>query len=91
MKEKKIPMRRCVGCNTSKPKGELIRISAYEGEIKIDNTGRAKGRGVYLCRNSECFDKAQKRKAISRHLEVNVSEEELVKLFEELKEYERKN
>ncbi len=89
MKEKKIPMRRCVGCNTSKPKGELIRISAYGGDVKIDDSGRANGRGIYLCKSEDCFTKAKKRKAISRNLEIDISEQELARLFEELKEYER--
>lgn len=89
MKEKKIPMRRCVGCNTSKPKGELIRISAYGGDVKIDDSGRANGRGIYLCKSEDCFTKAKKRKAISRNLEIDISEQELERLFEELKEYER--
>lgn len=89
MKEKKIPMRRCVGCNTSKPKGELIRISAYGGDVKIDDSGRANGRGVYLCKSADCFTKAKKRKAISRNLEIDISEQELERLFEELKDYER--
>ncbi|MGP1569570.1 MAG: RNase P modulator RnpM [Eubacteriales bacterium] len=91
MREKKVPMRRCVGCNISKPKGELIRISAYEGKISIDNTGKAKGRGIYLCRDEECFEKARKRKAISRNLEVNVGEDELNRIFGELRKYERKD
>ena len=89
MKEKKIPMRRCVGCNTSKPKGELIRISAYGGDVKIDDSGRANGRGIYLCISADCFTKAKKRKSISRNLEIDISEQELERLFEELKEYER--
>ena len=46
MKNKKIPMRRCVGCMESKPKNSMIRIACYEGEISIDPAGKAKGRGV---------------------------------------------
>jgi predicted RNA-binding protein YlxR (DUF448 family) len=44
--EKKIPMRRCVGCMESKPKNQLIRIAGYEGNVSIDRTGKAKGRGI---------------------------------------------
>ena len=43
---KKTPMRRCVGCMTSKPKNELTRIACYEGEVHVDPSGKAKGRGV---------------------------------------------
>ncbi len=91
MKEKKIPMRRCAGCNESKPKGELIRISAYEGAINIDESGKAKGRGVYLCRDVGCVEKARKKKAISRSLGIDISPKDMSKLFEELKGYEREN
>lgn len=89
MKTKKIPMRRCVGCMESKPKSELIRVAGYEGQVSIDVTGKAKGRGVYLCPNTECFQKAQKRKAIGRNLEMDITPEQLEKLFEELKKYEK--
>ena len=82
-------MRRCVGCMESKPKGELIRVAGYEGQVSIDVTGKAKGRGVYLCPNTECFQKAQKRKAIGRNLEMDITPEQLEQLFEELKKYEK--
>ncbi|MBN7772140.1 YlxR family protein [Clostridium aminobutyricum] len=91
MKTKKIPMRRCVGCMESKPKNEMIRIAGYEGEVSIDLTGKAKGRGIYLCPDKECFQKAQKRRAIGRSLEMDIAPEQLEKLFEELKKYEKQN
>lgn len=88
MKKKKIPMRRCVGCMESRPKKELIRIvCSKEGELSLDDTGKAAGRGVYLCRNSDCFAKARKRKAIQRSLERDVSDEKLNTVFEALKDY----
>lgn len=84
-------MRRCVGCNTSKPKAELIRMAAYEGEISIDETGRSKGRGVYVCPDSECMEKAKKRKAISRSVDFEIDGEMSKELFEKLGAYERKD
>ncbi|QHI73238.1 RNase P modulator RnpM [Aminipila terrae] len=91
MKTKKIPMRRCVGCMESKPKNQLIRIAGFEGEVSIDLTGKAKGRGVYLCPDTECFEKAQKKRAIGRNLEMELKTEQIEKLFEELKKYEKKD
>lgn len=89
MKVKKVPMRRCVGCMESKPKKELIRIVCNkEGDLALDSTGKAAGRGVYLCKIPDCFDKARKRKAIQRSLEREVSQEALDRIFEELKAYE---
>ncbi len=84
-------MRRCVGCMESKPKSELIRIAGYEGEISIDPTGKAKGRGIYLCPKESCFKLAQKKKAIGRGLQMTVTDEVLAKLFKELEIYERKD
>ncbi len=92
MKDKKIPMRKCVGCMISKPKRELIRIVADKnGTIAIDLKGKAAGRGVYLCLNKECFGQARKKRAIRRSLEIEISEERLNQLFEELSLYEKEN
>lgn len=88
MKNKKVPMRRCVGCMESKPKSELIRIACYEGEISLDPTGKAKGRGVYLCRNKECMEKARKRRSLQRSFGIEISEEQLENIFTELEKYE---
>lgn len=90
MKTRKIPMRRCVGCMESKPKKELIRIvAAADGKLSIDATGKANGRGVYLCPNSRCFALAKKKRAISRSLEMEIPAQVSERIFEELKQYER--
>ena len=34
----------------------------------VDPTGKANGRGAYLCRNVLCLEKAQKTKALERSL-----------------------
>lgn len=92
MKTKKVPMRKCVGCMVSKPKKELIRLTAEEGGgLKVDSTGKANGRGVYLCPCSQCFALARKRKAIGRSLGVSFSEETLDNVFEELRQHEKKD
>jgi predicted RNA-binding protein YlxR (DUF448 family) len=70
----------------SKPKKELIRIVAAEGKPKADPTGKANGRGIYLCIGSEsCFEQAKKRKAITRGLGIEgLTEAEYEKLKEEV-------
>jgi predicted RNA-binding protein YlxR (DUF448 family) len=68
----------------SKPKNELIRIAGYEGAVMVDLTGKAKGRGAYLCPNGECLAKAVKRKAIQRNIKVDMTKEQTDKLLEEL-------
>ena len=74
MKTKKIPMRRCVGCGESKTKKELIRIVALpSGMIELDRTGKKSGRGVYICDNLACFEKAYKSHGLERSLKRPVS------------------
>lgn len=76
---KKIPQRQCVGCGEMKPKQELVRIvKSPEGVISLDRSGKANGRGAYICRDPECYKKAVKarrlEKAFSTAIPENVSE-----------------
>ncbi len=87
VKVKKKPERRCVGCSEHKLKSELIRIvRTPEGEVKLDFTGKASGRGVYICKSVECFKKARKTKAAQRALEIEIPESVYEKIEGELKE-----
>ena len=87
---KKVPLRKCAGCQEMKDKRELLRvIRTPEGEVRIDATGRANGRGVYLCKSLACFEKARKRQSLGRALSVPVPEEILDRLEEELRQIEQ--
>lgn len=82
MKVKKIPMRTCVITKEKCPKGELIRVvRTPEGEVIVDLTGRANGRGAYLKKDLEVIEKAKKNKLLDKHLEVEVKDS----IYEELK------
>ena len=73
---KKIPLRTCMGCNEKKPKKELVRIvKNKDGEIFIDRTGKADGRGAYICDSIECLEKVIKSKRLERVLEIQIPEE----------------
>lgn len=75
LKPKKIPMRMCVGCREMKPKMELLRVvKPQDGDAHIDRTGKAQGRGAYVCQNVECLKKAQKTRALDRALETKIEE-----------------
>ncbi len=75
MKTKKIPLRKCIACNESKAKKDLLRIVVDQsGDKSFDETGRCNGRGAYLCRNAECIEKAFKQKKINE-----IVKEELLK------------
>ena len=70
MKVKKVPMRQCIGCREMKPKKELVRVvRSQEGVVAFDKTGRAAGRGAYICLNKDCLQKAKKTRAFDRALE----------------------
>lgn len=85
MKNKKEPMRMCIACREMKPKKELIRvIRTPEGEAKLDLTGKASGRGAYVCRDENCFAKSIKSKALSRALEIPVNDELLEAVRKEI-------
>lgn len=86
MKNKKPPMRRFIGCMESKPKEELIRIAWYEGKLTLDPTGKAKGRGVYLCKSPECVAKAVKRGAFARSLHENPGSDQIERIAAELEQ-----
>ncbi len=85
MKVRKIPQRKCVGCNEMKDKKALLRIvRSPEGEISLDLTGKKNGRGAYVCPDKECITRAVKEKRLERALEKPVSEEVYRQLLEDL-------
>lgn len=76
MKQKKIPLRKCVATNEQLPKGEMFRIVRTEDSTVInDPTGKARGRGAYLSKSKEAIELARKKKILDRHLEVKVPDE----------------
>ena len=82
MKVKKIPMRSCVVTREKLPKQELIRVvRTPEQDVIVDVTGKANGRGAYLKKDLEVFEKAKKSKILDRILEIEVKEE----IYEQLK------
>lgn len=87
MAEKKIPMRQCTGCREMKSKKELIRVlkTAEDGSIIIDVSGKTNGRGAYICRSLECFEKAVKCRGLERSLKAAIPEDVLDELRKEMK------
>lgn len=70
------PQRTCMGCNVKKDKKDFIRIvKNKEGQISIDRTGKAQGRGAYICDNIECLEKVIKSKRIEKIFDMKISEE----------------
>lgn len=85
MQQKKIPMRKCVGCNEMKPKKELVRVvRAPEGEISVDLVGKKNGRGAYICPDKACLMKAKKAGRLEKSFECAIPEEVYAALSGEL-------
>lgn len=85
MIKKKIPLRKCTGCQQMKEKKELIRVvRTDENQYFIDLTGKMSGRGAYICKNLECFEKAFKSKGLERSFKSAIPKDIYEKLKSEL-------
>ena len=83
MKAKKIPLRMCKGCGEMFDKRTLVRVvRSPEGEVSLDLTGKKSGRGAYVCKNPECFEKCVKKRVFDRVFQEKLSDE----VYESLKE-----
>ena len=78
---KHTPERTCVACRARGAKRALVRVVRLaEGGVLVDETGKQKGRGAYLCRQRVCWNKALARGALERALRVTLSAEEVTAL-----------
>lgn len=85
---RKVPMRQCIGCGEMKNKREMMRILRdTEGEIVLDTTGRKNGRGAYLCRSSECYEKAVRSRGLERSLKMEIPTEVYENLKREIEKF----
>ena len=99
MTPKKIPMRKCLGCGEMLAQKELVRVVKTkikeENEsdeekyiISLDLVGKKAGRGAYICKKSDCFNKARKARRFEKALSCQIPEEIFVLMEKELKENE---
>lgn len=101
MRQRKTPMRMCVGCGEMKPKKELVRVvkapeAPTDGQdagekapdITLDITGKKPGRGAYFCRNRECLRAARKARRLERGFSCKIPDEVYDRLEEEIAEHE---
>ena len=87
MPGKKEPLRQCIGCMEMKPKKEFIRIVKNKlGEVSLDTTGKAQGRGAYICKNPECLKKTIKSRRLEKVFEMKIPEEILSEMQKRLEE-----
>ena len=83
---KKIPLRKCLATQEICPKKDLIRIVKNNlGEVFVDVTGKANGRGAYLKKSVEAIEKARKSKCFDKALECKVEDDIYEQLFKLIK------
>lgn len=76
MQQKKVPLRKCTGCNEMKSKKELVRVvKNKEGDVSLDLTGKKAGRGAYVCNSLECLKKARKSRGFERAFSQRIDDE----------------
>jgi uncharacterized protein len=74
-----------VACRTRRPKREFLRVvRSPSGEVRVDATGRAEGRGGYVCRRPECLEAASRKGVLSRALRTTLASGDLATLREEM-------
>lgn len=89
MSVRKKPIRKCVACREHKDKKELLRlVKMQDGDVLLDFTHRANGRGAYVCKDEVCLEKAIKQDAFSRALKCKVGDSAIRQLREAIKRAE---
>ena len=89
MKTRKIPLRKCTGCNEMKNKKDMIRIVRdQEGNFSLDFHGKKPGRGAYICKDVECLNKAEKNKGLERSFKMAVDKSIYSELRKEFEAYD---
>lgn len=76
-------LRMCIACREMKDKRTLMRVvKTKEGNIFIDETGKANGRGAYICKDIKCLEKLKKQKTLNRTFKCMVPLEIYTKIEE---------
>jgi uncharacterized protein len=87
-KPRKVSNRTCIACRSSDEKKWFIRVvRTPDGHVIVDPTGKANGRGAYLCANPECFAVARQRRRLDSALKVTLQDDDYDRLrrdFDEL-------
>ena len=80
-----------MGCGESKPKRQLLRVAFIDGKLSVDPTGKAGGRGTYICSDPNCAELAFKKNGFARSLRTQISREELDALKQEIDRLKTEN
>lgn len=85
LRPKHKPQRTCIICREVKDKRDLIRVvRTPAGQLIVDPTGKANGRGAYLCRQTDCWEKSLQKQRLAQALKITLTPEELADLHVQL-------
>jgi predicted RNA-binding protein YlxR (DUF448 family) len=76
------PVRTCIGCRGREDKSDLIRLTAFDGTVRVDSRQTAPGRGAYLHQERDCWEQAYRKRALPRVLHTSAVDRD--RLFAEL-------
>jgi len=83
---KHVPQRTCIACRTVRPKRELVRlVLTSNGRALIDATGKASGRGGYLCLKEECWEAGLRGNRLKHALKANLTQDDIEQLFADMR------
>lgn len=87
-RQKHVPQRMCIACREHDAKRAYTRlVRTPEGRVEVDRTGKANGRGAYLCQRRACWRRAIDSRAIERALKVEIDDETRARLWEFARSY----
>jgi predicted RNA-binding protein YlxR (DUF448 family) len=68
-----VPMRTCAACRQVRAKRSMSRlVRSQDGSVAFDPTGRAAGRGTYICDDPACREPRRLADAVQRALGTTV-------------------
>lgn len=84
MKQRRDPIRTCIACQSKRPQREMLRIAHKDGQIRVDHGSGLPGRGMYICKEGDCLQKAFKTHAFQRAIKRQLKEEEKRYIIDEI-------
>lgn len=89
-RKKHQPTRTCVACRRAGDKRTLVRlVRTADGAVVVDPTGRAPGRGAYLCAERPCWERAVQRRVLHHALRTTLDPENQAELLTHAGRFDR--
>ncbi len=83
-KVKKVPLRQCIACRELKEKKAMLRVvKNAEGKVFIDYSGKASGRGAYVCDDPACIAKLKKNRLLDKVFSMRIDDGVYIAVEEE--------